>query len=136
MVPLTSSSRVGGLPLKELIDEGELRGIVERTRKGGGEIVSLMGTSAYHAPGASVYKMVEAILKDKGAIYPCSVYLEGQEGEYYGVKGFCVGVPVKLGREGILEVLRAPMDEEEREMWKKSVESVRRSVELAKKFLS
>lgn len=130
MVPLISISNVGGVPLKDLLPKEKLQDIVHRTRFGGGEIVNLMGTSAYHAPAAAVVDMVEALVTNSKRIIPCSVYLDGEVGEYYGVKGFCVGVPVKLGTNGVEEIIKVPMTEEEREMWERSVESVRKWVEL------
>ncbi len=131
MVPLVSISNVGGIPLKDLIHKEKLQEIIHRTRFGGGEIVNLMGTSAYYAPAAAVVDMVEALVTNSRRILPCSVYLDGEAGEYYGVKGFCVGVPVKLGSNGVEEIIKVPMTEEEREMWRRSVESVRKAVDLA-----
>ncbi len=135
MVPLISISNVGGIPLKDLIPKERLQEIIHRTRFGGGEIVNLMGTSAYHAPAAAVVDMVEALVTNSKRILPCSVYLDGEAGEYYGVRGFCVGVPVKLGNSGVEEIIKVPMIEEEREMWERSVESVKRSVEIAEVML-
>ncbi len=135
MVPLISISNVGGIPLKDLIPKEKLQELIERTRFGGGEIVNLMGTSAYYAPAAAVVDMVEALVTNSRRILPCSVYLDGEAGEYYGVKGFCVGVPIKLGSNGVEEIIKVPMIEEERQMWNKSVESVKKSVEIAEVFL-
>jgi malate dehydrogenase len=136
MVPLISMSNVGGIPLKDLLPREKLQEIIHRTRFGGGEIVELMGTSAYYAPAAAVTDMVEALVTNSRRILPCSVYLDGEAGEYYGVKGFCVGVPVKLGSGGVEDIIKVPMIDEEREMWKRSVESVKKSVELAEVMLS
>lgn len=136
MVPLISISNVGGIPLKDLLPKEKLERIIERTRFGGGEIVNLMGTSAYYAPAAAIVEMIEALVQNSKRILPCSVYLDGEAGEYYGVQGFCVGVPVKLGANGVEEVIKVPMIEEEREMWKRSVESVRKTVEIAEEILS
>ena len=135
MVPLISMSNVGGVPLKDLIPRDKLQEIIHRTRFGGGEIVELMGTSAYYAPAAAVTDMVEALVTNSRRILPCSVYLDGEAGEYYGVKGFCVGVPVKLGSGGVEDIIKVPMIEEERQMWERSVESVRKSVELAEAMI-
>ncbi len=135
MVPLISMSNVGGIPLKDLIPKDRLHELIERTRFGGGEIVNLMGTSAYYAPAAAVVDMVEALVTNSRRILPCSVYLDGEAGEYYGVKGFCVGVPVKLGSDGVEEIIKVPMIEEERQMWERSVESVKKSIEVAEVFL-
>jgi malate dehydrogenase len=135
MVPLISMSNVGGIPLKDLIPKDKLQELIERTRFGGGEIVDLMGTSAYYAPAAAVVDMVESLVTNSRRILPCSVYLDGDAGEYYGVKGFCVGVPIKLGSNGVEEIIKVPMIEEERQMWSRSVESVRKTVEIAEVFL-
>ena len=97
MVPLPRYSTVAGIPLPDLLPKERIDAIVERTRKGGAEIVNLLKTgSAYYAPSAAAVEMVEAILKDKKKILPCAVYLEGE----YGIKGLFVGVPVKLGAKG------------------------------------
>jgi len=135
MVPLISISNIGGIPLKDLLPKDKLEKIVERTRFGGGEIVNLMGTSAYYAPAAAIVDMIEAFVQNSKRILPCSVYLDGEAGDYYGVQGFCVGVPVKLGSNGVEEVIKVPMIEEEREMWKRSVESVKKTVEVAEAIL-
>ena len=127
---------MGGIPLKDLLPKDKLEKIIERTRFGGGEIVNLMGTSAYYAPAAAIVDMIEALVQNSKRILPCSVYLDGEAGEYYGVQGFCVGVPVKLGANGVEEVIKVPMIEEEREMWKRSVESVKKTVEVAEAILS
>ena len=135
MVPLISMSNVGGIPLKDLIPKEKLQEIIQRTRFGGGEIVNLMGTSAYHAPAAAVVDMVEALVTNSRRILPCCVYLDGEAGEYYGVKGFCVGVPVKLGAGGVEDIVKVPMIEEERGMWERSVESVRKNLEFVEVML-
>ena len=135
MVPLISLSNVGGIPIKDLLPQHKIDEIINRTRFGGGEIVNLMGTSAYHAPAFSVVDMVEAVIFDKKRILPCSVYLDGEVGEYYGVKGFCVGVPVKLGSKGVEDIIKIPMIEEERKMWQDSINSVKRTVEMVEDIL-
>ncbi|NPA32363.1 MAG: malate dehydrogenase [Aquificae bacterium] len=135
MVPLISISNVGGIPLKDLLPKEKLEQIIERTRFGGGEIVNLMGTSAYYAPAAAIVDMIEAFVQNSKRILPCSVYLDGEAGDYYGVQGFCVGVPAKLGSNGVEEIIKVPMIEEEREMWKRSVESVKKTVEIAEAIL-
>ena len=134
MVPLLSVSNVGGVPLTKLISEERLKEIVERTKFGGGEIVSLMGTSAYHAPGASVVEMVEAILTDKKEILPCSVYLEGEDAKHYDAEDICIGVPVKLGAHGIEEIVKLDFTEEERKLWASSVASVKSGIERIKEL--
>ncbi len=134
MVPLLSVSNVGGEPLTKLIPEERLKEIVERTKFGGGEIVSLMGTSAYHAPGASVVEMIEAILKDKKEILPCSVYLDGDVAKHYEAEDICIGVPVKLGAHGVEEILKLDFTDEEKALWKSSVKSVKSGIERIKEL--
>src|SRR5205814_4739784 len=102
MVPLPRYSTVAGIPITELITKERIDKIVDRTRNGGAEIVNLLKTSAWYAPGASTVEMVEAILKDKRKILPCAAFLEGE----YGIKGLYVGVPVKLGRNGIEQIIQ------------------------------
>jgi malate dehydrogenase len=125
MVPLLRYSSVNGVPLTKLIDKAKLDAIVERTRKGGGEIVALLGTgSAFYAPAVSAIAMAEAYLKDKKRVLPCSALLEGQ----YGVKGLFVGVPVVIGAGGVERVLEVELNDDEKAMLSKSVESVKKSV--------
>ncbi len=135
MVPLISLSNVAGIPIKDLLPQEKIDEIINRTRFGGGEIVNLMGTSAYHAPAFSVVDMIEAMVFDTKRILPCSVYLEGDVGEYYGVQGFCVGVPVKLGRNGVEDIIKIPMIEEERRMWQDSINSVKKTVDMVEDIL-
>ncbi len=134
MVPVLSASNVAGEPLTKLIPRDRLNEIVERTKFGGGEIVNYMGTSAYHAPGSSTAYMVEAIIKDKKEILPCSVYLEGEDGEHYKANDVYVGVPVKLGKDGVEEILKLDMNDEEWELWKKSVKSVENGINRIKEL--
>src|SRR3984885_222835 len=122
MVPLTRYSTVAGIPLPELISKEKLESIIVRTRKGGAEIVNLLKTgSAYYAPSAAAVEMVEAILKDKKKILPCAVYLEGE----YGIKGLCVGVPVKLGSKGAEEIIQIKLTADEKAALQKSAGSVK-----------
>ncbi len=121
MVPLVRYSTVAGVPIGELLPAERISAIVERTRKGGGEIVELLKTSAYYAPGAAVAKMVEAILKDKKLIVPASAYLQGE----YGLKDICFGVPVKLGAKGVEQIFEYKLNAEERAMFDKSVNLIR-----------
>jgi len=122
MVPLIRYSYAGGIPLEKLISQERLDAIVERTRKGGGEIVSLLGNgSAYFAPAASLTEMAEAILKDQRRILPAIAYLEGE----FGYSDIYLGVPVILGGNGIEKVLELDLTEEERQALDKSVESVK-----------
>lgn len=122
MVPLIRYSYAGGIPLEKLIPQDRLDAIVERTRKGGGEIVNLLGNgSAYYAPSASLTQMVEAILKDKKRIIPTIAYLEGE----YGYEDIYVGVPTILGGDGVEKVIELELTEEEKAAFAKSIESVR-----------
>ncbi|MCD6451792.1 MAG: malate dehydrogenase [Acidobacteria bacterium] len=126
MVPLPRFSTVAGVPITELLPKERIDQLVERTRKGGGEIVALLKTgSAYYAPASSIAEMVEAIVKDKKKILPCAAYLEGE----YGINGLFVGVPVKLGANGVEEIIELKLNEEELSALKKSAESVRGLVE-------
>ncbi len=125
MVPLTRYSTVAGIPLPELLPKDRLDAIVDRTRKGGAEIVNLLKTgSAYYAPSAAVTEMVQAILQDKKKILPCAAYLEGE----YGIQGLFVGVPVKLGARGIEQIIQIKLTPEEKAALDKSVASVRELV--------
>jgi malate dehydrogenase len=125
MVPLVRYCSVNGIPLTKLLDKPKLDAIVERTRKGGGEIVALLGTgSAFYAPAASAVTMAESYLRDQKRTLPCSAYVDGP----YGVKGVFVGVPVVIGAGGVERVIELDLDEGEKAMLAKSVESVKRSV--------
>jgi len=125
MVPLPRYSTVAGIPLPDLLPKDRIDAIVERTRKGGAEIVNLLKTgSAYYAPSAAVVEMVEAILKDKKKVLPCAAYLDGE----YGIKGLFVGVPVKLGARGIEQIIEIKLSPEERTALEKSAASVRELV--------
>ncbi len=129
MVPLPRYSTVAGIPITELLPKERIDGIVQRTRDGGAEIVNLLKVGgAYYAPGAAVVEMIEAILKDKKKILPCAAYLDGQ----YGVKGLYVGIPVKLGRGGVEQVIEIKLTPEEQTAFKKSVSAVRELVEKLK----
>lgn len=126
MVPLPRYSTVAGIPIPELLPPDRVEALVKRTRDGGAEIVSLLKTgSAYYAPGAAVVEMVEAILKDKQKILPCCVHLAGQ----YGISELFVGVPAKLGRRGVEEILEIRLTAEEAGMLKHSAEAVRELVQ-------
>ncbi|QBP42548.1 malate dehydrogenase [Paenisporosarcina antarctica] len=122
MVPLVRYSYAGGIPLEKIIPQDRLDAIVERTRKGGGEIVSLLGNgSAYYAPAAALVEMAGAIIRDQKRIYPAIAYLEGE----YGYNDFCLGVPTVIGGNGIESVIEIPLTIEEKEALDKSVESVK-----------
>jgi len=125
MVPLPRYSTVAGIPLPDLLPKEKIDAIVQRTRKGGGEIVNLLKTgSAYYAPSAAVAEMVEAILKDKKKILPCAAYLEGE----YGIHGLFVGVPVKLGAGGVEKIIEIQLTAEENAALQKSAASVKELV--------
>src|ERR1700735_3494901 len=125
MTPLPRYSTVAGIPLPDLLPKERIEAIVERTRKGGAEIVNLLKTgSAYYAPSAAVVEMVGAILKDKKKILPSAVYLDGE----YGIKGLFVGVPVKLGAGGVKEIIQIKLTAEEKAALQKSAASVRELV--------
>ncbi|HKO56737.1 MAG TPA: malate dehydrogenase [Thermoanaerobaculia bacterium] len=120
MVPLPRYSTVAGIPITELISKERIDAIVDRTRNGGAEIVNLLKTSAWYAPGASSVEMVEAILKDKRKILPCAAYLQGE----YGFNNLYVGVPVKLGRNGIEQIIQIELTDDEAAALKKSGDAV------------
>jgi len=125
MVPLVRYSSVSGMPISQLMSAERVTALVERTRKGGGEIVSLLKTgSAYYAPGAATGQMVEAIIKDTKLVVPASVYLDGE----YGLKDICFGVPVKLGRGGVEKIYEIELDKPEMDMLDKSVGMIRETM--------
>jgi malate dehydrogenase len=130
MVPLPRFTTVAGIPVTELIDSEVLNKIVERTKYGGGELVKLMGTSAWYAPGAAAAQMVESILKDENRIFPCCVHLNGQ----YGLNDVFVGVPVKLGFKGIEQILEVRLDPAEQELLNQSAIEVRSMMEVYDKL--
>jgi len=131
MVPLPRFTTVAGIPITELIPEERIEALVERTRYGGAEIVGLLKTgSAYYAPSAAVAAMAEAILKDKKRILPCAAYLEGE----YGIHGLFIGVPVKLGKGGVEEIITLNLTQKEREALKKSAEAVQELVSAMKEM--
>lgn len=126
MVPLPRYTTVSGIPVTEMIDDESLNAIVERTKKGGGELVKLMGTSAWYAPGAAAAQMVEAILKDENRIFPCCARLSGQ----YGLDDIFLGVPVKLGRNGIEEVIELQLNSDEKALLNNSADHVRKVIDV------
>lgn len=129
MVPLVSYTTVSGIPVTQFVNGGRLEQIVDRTRKGGGEIVKYLKTgSAYYAPSAGAVQMAEAIIKNKKRILPCSAWLEGE----YGMKGIFLGVPCKLGAGGLEQVIEVELSADEMEALKKSGESVRSTQEIVK----
>jgi len=125
MVPLTRHSNIAGVPLRDYLPAERLEAIVNRTRKGGGEIVNLLKTgSAYYAPAAAIAQMVEAILKDKHLIVPCAAFMQGE----YGLNDMFFGVPVQLGRKGIERVIEYQLDADEKAAFEKSAASVKETI--------
>lgn len=133
MVPIPSCTSVGGIPVTQLLSQQRLDEIVDRTRKGGAEIVSLLKTgSAYYAPAAACTQMVEAIVKDKKRLIPCAAYCDGQ----YGVGGFYVGVPCILGNDGVEKIIELELTAEEKTNFQKSVDAVKSLVATMDGLLS
>ncbi len=129
MVPLPRYTSVNGIPVTELLGKKKLNKIVERTRKGGGELVNLMGTSAWYARGAAA-QMVEAIVDDQKRIFPVCAWLNGE----YGMKDIYIGVPVKLGKEGIREILEIQLNKEEKKLLKDSETAIRKVMDILDKM--
>jgi malate dehydrogenase len=122
MVPLARMCTVAGVPISQLLPPERIEAIVQRTRDGGAEIVKLLGTgSAYFAPSASVLQMVDSIVLDKKMIMPCAVYLQGE----YGIDNLFVGVPVKLGAQGVEQIIEIELDQNERALLQKSANAVK-----------
>jgi malate dehydrogenase len=121
MVPLPRYTTVSGIPVTELIEEDKLNAIIERTKFGGGELVNLMGTSAWYAPGAAAAQMVESIVRDQKRIFPVCALLNGE----YGMNDIYLGVPVKLGKNGIEEIIEVKLNEGEMQLLKDSAEAVK-----------
>ena len=121
MVPLPRYTTVAGIPVTELIAADKLDAIVDRTKKGGGEIVNLLGTSAWYAPGAAAAQMVESIVRNQNRIFPCCAWLQGQ----YGMNDIYLGVPVKLGRSGIVEIIELALNDEETQLLNDSASAVK-----------
>jgi malate dehydrogenase len=128
MVPLVRYSTIAGVPISNILKPEQIDAIVERTRKGGGELVNLLGVSAWYAPGAAAGSMVEAILKDKKLIVPCSAYLEGE----YGLKDTYFGVYGKLSRKGLEMIIEVPLENNERVMIEKSADLIRQTMKALK----
>ena len=127
MIPLSRMCTVAGVPISKLISDERIEQIVQRTRDGGAEIVKLLGTgSAYFAPSASVLQMVDSILLDKNMIMPCAVYLQGE----YGIHGLFVGVPVKLGAQGLEQVIEIELTQDEQSLLQKSAQAVKELVDV------
>jgi malate dehydrogenase len=126
MVPLPRYTTVSGIPVTELIDKDKLDAIIDRTKKGGGELVNLMGTSAWYAPGAAAAQMVEAIVRDQKRIFPCCALLNGE----YGLKDIYLGVPVKLGKNGIEEIIELKLNAEEMTLLHESAKAVKEVMDV------
>ena len=124
MVPLPRYTSINGIPVTELLSHDVIEKIVERTRKGGGELVNLMGTSAWYAPGAAAAQMVEAIVDDQRRIFPICAYLNGE----YGLKNIYIGVPVILGRKGVEEIIEINLDKDEKILLAESAKSVKETM--------
>jgi malate dehydrogenase len=124
MVPLPRYTSVNGIPVTELLSNDVIEKIVDRTRKGGGELVNLMGTSAWYAPGAAAAQMVEAIVDDQKRIFPICAYLNGE----YGLKDIYLGVPVKLGKRGVEEIIEIQLDKDEKKLLMDSAASVKETM--------
>jgi malate dehydrogenase len=130
VVPLPRFSLIGGRPTPEVVEKDKLDAIIARTKKGGGEIVKLLGTSAYWAPAAGTVMMAESIILDKKMILPCHAILHGE----YGIEGLFVGVPVKLGRKGIEEIVEFDLTEEEKTALKVSGDHVKEVCDIVDKM--
>lgn len=128
MVPLSRFAHVGGVPLQHLVSPERVDAIVARTRRGGAEITELMGQSAFFAPGAAIAQMVEAIVRNKKRLLPCSVYLDGE----YGERDVCIGVPIVLGGGGLARTIELPLNDQERTAFKASVGAVREQISALK----
>ena len=121
MVPVVSATTVGGIPLRKLASDAAIDAMVARTAKGGGELVNLLGTSAWYAPGAAAAQMVDSIMLDEKRVLPCTAYLAGE----YGIDGLYMGVPVKLGASGIEQIIELDLTDEERSALNTSADAVR-----------
>src|SRR5688572_25472325 len=126
MVPVVPAPTGGGVPLTKLASADKIEAMVERTRKGGGEIVKLLGTSAWYAPGAAAAQMVDSVVLDQKRVLPCTAYLEGE----YGIDGLYMGVPVVLGAKGIERIVELDLDDAEQQALKASADAVREVVSV------
>ena len=130
MVPLPRYTTVSGIPVTQFIGKEKLDAIIDRTKAGGGELVGLMGTSAWYAPGAAAAQMVEAIALDQNRIFPCAAYLEGE----FGLNDLYVGVPVLLGKGGVKKIIEIDLDEQEKALLHESADHVRQGLEDLKRL--
>lgn len=137
MVPFIRYSSVGGIPISNLLSREKIDEIIKRTRFGGGEIVNYLKTgSAYYAPGISITAMAESIVRDKMRIIPCAAYLSGSHAKHYGAEGIFIGVPIKIGSNGVEQIMDIDFNSEELELWKKTVDSVKGNCKKVDEFLS
>ncbi len=132
MVPLPRYTTVGGIPVTELISKEKLDAIVDRTKKGGGEIVNLLGTSAWYAPGTAAAQMVESIVRDQKRVFPCCVWLQGE----YGLDGVYMGAPVILGRNGVERIIELKLNADEMQLVKASATAVKEVMDVLDKMNS
>jgi malate dehydrogenase len=130
MVPLPRYTTVAGIPVTELIDKDKLNAILERTKVGGGELVKLMGTSAWYAPGSAAAQMVEAIVKDQRRVFPVCIKLEGE----YGINDCYLGVPVVLGKNGVEKVIELDLNADEKALLESSRKAVREVMDVLEKL--
>ena len=131
MVPLPRYTTIGGIPLPQWLDDDTITEIVERTKGGGGEIVDLMGTSAWYAPGAAAAEMTEAIIKDNGRVLPAAAYVNGE----YDLEGFFIGVPIVLGAGGVEEIIEVELDDHERALLDTSAEHVQDNLDTLQRLI-
>jgi malate dehydrogenase len=131
MIPLPQHSKVNGKPLLEVMNSEKIKEIIEKTRNSGAEVIKLMGTSAFYAPSAAITRIVEAILKDEKKIIPCSVYCDGE----YGLKDVFIGLPARLGKRGIEEIIELELTEEQEEQLKGSAKSIKKFYKEAEEFI-
>ena len=131
MVPLPRYTTIGGIPLPQWLDDSTIHDIVERTKGGGGEIVDLMGTSAWYAPGAAAAEMTEAIIKDNGRVLPAAAYVDGE----YDLEGFFIGVPIVLGADGVEEIVEVELDDHERALLDTSAEHVQDNLDNLQRLI-
>ena len=129
MVPVVSATTVGGIPLRQLVSDGRIAELVQRTRDGGGELVNLLKMSGWYAPGAAIAQMVDAIVLDQKRVLPCTAYLEGE----FGIDGLYMGVPLKLGAKGVEQIVELQLTDAEKAELKKSADAVREVVAVLKR---
>ncbi len=137
MVPFINYSSVAGIPISTLLSEEKIQEIIKRTRFGGGEIVDLYKTgSAYYAPSISIAVMVESIINDQKRVIPCAAYLTGKHADNYGISGKFIGVPIKIGKDGVEEIYDLKFSASDKEAWEKSVASVNKNCKLADDYFA